>query len=206
MQIQGNVLYKTGQNNPFNQDNDFFGADIFNNFFDSYATRPITVTSQPIVLHVSPLPEDNRPDDFTGAIGQFDFQASVSPLQVKAGDPLTLKMDIKGNGNFKSFKMPVFQARDLSPMSLRSRIPGMKKQPKKLLFPTSAGIKEVPALHFSYFDTSLKDYKTITQGPFAIQVTAPSPEQEFKAVGFSDVSRESSAQTVESIFFWKIIS
>ena len=55
VQIQGNVLYKTGQNNPFNQDNNFFGADIFNNFFDSYATRPVTVTSQAIHLHVSPF-------------------------------------------------------------------------------------------------------------------------------------------------------
>ena len=51
-----------------------------------------------------------------------------------------------------------------------------------MIIPTSAGIKEVPALHFSYFDTSIKDYKTITQGPFAIQVTAPSPDQEFKAL------------------------
>ena len=110
VQIQGNVLYKTGQNNPFNQDNDIFGADVFNSFFDSYATRPVTVTSQPIILHVSPLPQENRPNDFSGAIGQFDFQASVSPLQVKAGDPLTLKMDVKGSGNFKNLKMPVFQA------------------------------------------------------------------------------------------------
>ncbi len=85
VQIQGNIIYKTGQNNPFSQDNDFFGTNVFNNFFDSYATRPVTVTSQPILLHVSPLPQDNRPQDFSGAIGQFDFQASVSPLQVKAG-------------------------------------------------------------------------------------------------------------------------
>ena len=41
VQIQSNILYKTGQEAiPFNQDNSFFGADVFNNFFDSYATRP----------------------------------------------------------------------------------------------------------------------------------------------------------------------
>jgi len=46
---------------------------------------------------------------------------------------------------------------------------GDEKTAEEVIIPTSEGIKEVPALHFSYFDTFLKDYKTITQGPFAIQ-------------------------------------
>jgi len=205
VQIQGNVVYRTGQNNPFGQDNNVFGSDVFNNFFDSYATRPITVTSQPIQLHVSSLAEDNRPNDFSNAIGQFDFQASVSPLQVKVGDPLTLKMDIKGSGNFKGFKMPEFHA-----VGFKSYAPQIKdtegeKTAEEVIIPTSAAIKEVPILSFSYFDPSIKDYRTITQGPFAIQVTAPSPDQEFKAVGFVDVSRESSAAMANQFSFGKTI-
>ena len=77
------------------------------------------------------LPEDNRPDDFSGAIGQFDFQASVAPLQVKAGDPLTLKMDIKGSGNFKNLKMPVFKAPGFKSYEPQIKDQGMKKQLKK---------------------------------------------------------------------------
>ncbi len=188
-QIQGNVIYKTGQENPLDQDNSFFGSNIFNNFFDSYATRPVTVTSQPILLHVSPLPQDNRPQDFSGAIGQFDFQANVSPLQVKAGDPLTLKMELKGSGNFKNLKMPVFKAPGFKSYGPQIKDVGDEKTAEEVIIPTWAGIKEVPALHFSYFDTSIKDYKTITRGPFAIQVMAPGPDQDFKAVGFSDVSQ-----------------
>jgi hypothetical protein len=190
VQIQGNVIYKTGQENPFNQDNSLFGSNIFNNLFDSYATRPVTVTSQPILLHVSPLPSEKRPNDFSGAIGQFDFQVHVSPLQLKAGDPLTLKMDVKGSGNFKNLKMPVFQAIGFKSYEPQIKEVGDEKTAEEVIIPTSAGIKEAPALHFSYFDTSIKDYKTITQGPFAIQVMAPGPDQDFKAVGFSDVSRE----------------
>ena len=190
VKIQGNVLYKTGQENPFNQDNSFFGTDVFNNFFDSYAARPIIVSSQPIGLHVSPLPEGNRPQNFSGAIGQFDFQANVSPLQVKAGDPLTLKMDLKGSGNFKSLKMPVFQALGFKSYAPQIKNVGDEKTLEEVIIPTSSAIKEVPSLSFSYFDTSLKNYKTITQGPFAVQVSAPSADQEFKAVGFSDVTKE----------------
>jgi len=190
VQIQGNVMYKSSQASPFNQDNNPFGAEIFNSFFDSYTNRPVTVTSQPIPLHVSSLPQDNRPVDFSGAIGQFDFQATVAPLQVKAGDPLTLKVDIKGSGNFKDFKMPAFHDAGFKSYEPQIKDKGDEKTAEEVIIPTSAEIKKVPALRFSYFDPAIKDYKTITQGPFAIQVTAPSPEQEFKAVGFTDVSHE----------------
>lgn len=196
VQIQGNVIYKTGQSNPFNQEGNFFGADVFNNFFDSYAARPVTVMSDPVVLHVSPLPHENQPNDFSGAIGQsFDFQASVSPLEVKVGDPLTLKMELKGTGNFKNLKMPIFQAPGFKTYAPKIKGTGDEKEAEQVIIPTSAGIKEVQALHFTYFDTALKDYQTITQGPFTIHVIAPSPDQEFKAVGFSDVGKETSAQS-----------
>ncbi len=205
IQIQGNILYKTGQNNPFSQENTLFGADVFNNIFDTYATRPVTVTAQPIILHVSPLPDANRPQDFSGAIGQFDFKASVAPLQVKAGDPLTLKMAISGDGNFKNLKMPVFQDAGFKIYEPQIKDTGDEKTAEQVIIPTSAGTREVPALHFSYFDTSLNAYKTITQGPFAIQVTAPSPDQEFKAVGFSDISRAPAMLPANQFSFGKIL-
>ena len=205
VQIQGNVIYKTGQSNPFGQANSLFGADVFNNFFDSYATRPLTMTSQPIQLHVLPLPEINRPEDFSGAIGQFDFQASVAPLQVKVGDPLTLKMDIKGNGNFKSFKMPTFKSSGFKSYDPQVKDVGNKKTAEQVIIPTSAQMMEVPALHFSFFDTTIKDYKTITQGPFKIQVTNPNPDQEFKAVGFNDVSHEPLNLSANQLTFSNVI-
>jgi uncharacterized protein (DUF2267 family) len=205
VQIQANVLYKTGQNSPFNQGNDFFGGNVFNDFFDSYAARPVALASQPIQLHVLPLPEDNRPLDFSGAIGQFDFQADVSPLHLKAGDPLTLKTDIKGSGNFKNFQMPVFQAPGFKSYEPQIKNTADEKKAEEVIIPTSSGIKEVPALHFSYFDTSVKDYRTITQGPFVIQVTSPSPDQEFKAVGFSNLNPASSTLSGNQFSFGKML-
>jgi len=201
VQIQGSVLYKARQQNPFNQDNNPFGSDIFGGFFDTYATRPITLTTQPIVLHVSALPDANQPSDYTGAIGQFDFKASVSPREVKVGDPLTLKMDIKGDGDFKNLKMPVFHGDGFKTYEPQIKDLGGEKTAEEVIIPTTASIKQVPALEFSYFDTELKDYKTITQGPFDIQVTAPNADQEFKAVGFTDISHESTSLHVNPLSF-----
>ena len=206
VQIAGNVVYKSGNGNPFNQENNFFGADIFNNFFDSYVTRPVTVTAQVIPMHVSALPQENRPQDFSGAVGQFDFQASVSPRHLKAGDPLTLKMDLKGSGNFKNLQMPVFQGPGFKTYEPKIKDGVDEKTAEEVIVPISAGVKEVPALHFSYFDTSVKDYKTITQGPFAIQVMAPGPDEGFKAVGFSDVSREPLTLRTNQFSFGKMLN
>ncbi len=204
IQIQGNIIYKTGQNNPFGQENDFFGGNFFNNFFDTYAARPATINSEAIHLHVLALPQANKPQDFTGAIGQFDFQASAAPAQVKAGDPLTLKMDIKGSGNFKSFKMPVFQAEGFKTYEPKIKDTGDEKTAEEVIIPTAPGTKEVPALNFSYFDTSLNDYKTLTQGPFPITVSAPNPDQDFKAVGFADMSKEPAVLAANTLSLGKI--
>jgi hypothetical protein len=206
VQIQGNILYKTGQENPFNQDNDFFGANVFNNFFDSYATRPVSKSSEPVVLHVSALPENNRPDDFSGAIGQFDFRVGVSPLEVRTGDPLTVKMDVQGNGNFKNIQMPVFRSPGFKAYPPQIRDTGNEKKAEEVVIPTSPDIKEVPALRFSYFDTSVKDYKTITQGPFSISVAAPGPDQEFKAIGFADISRANPMLAANQSFWGGMIN
>jgi len=206
IQIAGNIIYKSGRNNPFNQDNNFFGTDIFNNFFDAYAERPVTITSPVIHLHVSPLPQEARPPDFSGAVGQFDFQASVSPSHVRAGDPITLKMDLKGSGNFKSAQMPVFQGKGFKTYDPQIKEGVDEKTAEQVIIPTLARIQQVPALRFSYFDPSVKDYRTVTQGPFAIQVKAPGPDQEFKAIGFSDISREPSTLVGHQFSFGKIFN
>ncbi|MBF0511342.1 MAG: protein BatD [Candidatus Omnitrophica bacterium] len=205
VQIHANLLYKTQQENPFHQDNGFFGPDIFSNFFDSYASRPVVVASKPVVLHVSDLPQEGRGQDFSGAIGHFDFEATVSPTQVKAGDPLTLKMKISGVGNFKNIKMPEFLASGFKTYAPQVKDHNGEKEEEEVIIPVSESIKEVPALRFSYFDTSVQEYKTITQGPFAIQVTAPSPEQQFKAVGFNDLSRETTTSSAKHFALSKVV-
>jgi len=130
----------------------------------------------------------------------------VSPLQVKAGDPITLKMDVKGSGNFKNLKMPVFHDPDFKSYEPNIKDAGDAKTAEEVIIPVSSQVREVPALHFTYFDTASKDYKTVTQGPFPIQVTAPSADQDFKAVGFADVSKESALLAANQFSWGKLFN
>ena len=191
-EVEGNVVYKTktGKRNPFAgtawDDDDFFKGV----FGDSYSARPITITSKPFHLNVSAWPTEGKPQDFSGAVGQFDFTASVSPQEAKVGDPLTLRMNLNGKGNFKNIQLPVFEHQEFKSYDPKIQDGVGTKALEQVIIPASDKITEVPEIRFSYFDPSTKEYKTITQGPFPIKIIAPDPGQEFKAVGFTEISHD----------------
>jgi hypothetical protein len=180
-QLQANILYKSQNQPPINS---AFGTDIFDNFFTSYERRQFTVNSEAIRINVLPLPEEGKPENFSGAVGKYDFTATATPTDVKVGDPITLRMKVIGNGDLKTVTMPSFTGTNFKTYDPQIKDEGIAKILEQVIIPTSEEIKEVPAVSFSYFDTETKEYKTITQGSFPITVAAPNPGEEFKAVGF----------------------
>ncbi len=177
--IEGNLIFKKSRRNGFND-------DFFNSLFDSYAARPVTASSNNIRLNVQVLPE-GKPDGFNGAVGQFDFEASVSPSEVKVGDPLTLRMKISGNGNFKNLRLPLFSDERFKTYDPQIKDADGVRSMEQVIIPTSDKIDSVGPISFVYFDPMAKEYKIITQGPFALKVAKADPNQEFKAVGFAEL-------------------
>jgi hypothetical protein len=185
--LEANLVYhKASQTTPFGSTG--FANDIFDSFFNTYEKRALTATSQPLKLNVLPLPEEGKPENFSGAVGQFDFNVTVGPAEVKVGDPVTLRMKITGNGNLKSITLPPFNDPKFKTYDPQIKDEGNTKTLEQVIIPKSEDIKEVPAQYFSYFDTQEKQYKTIRQGPFPISVKAPQPGEEFKAVGFESTT------------------
>ena len=85
-------------------------------FEDMFGTGGRAVTesaftrSESVVLSVKPLPKENQPPDFSGAVGQFDFKVTVAPQTVQAGEPVTVTAKVIGAGNFSEVNAPPFQA------------------------------------------------------------------------------------------------
>jgi hypothetical protein len=77
---------------PFLFDDDFFGSDIFDDFFGRYETYPLNLKSVDMPITIMALPEQGRPDGFSGALGDYNFYLEADPKEVKVGDPITLKM------------------------------------------------------------------------------------------------------------------
>ena len=70
--------------------------------------KPIVSVSPEVVFTVLPLPTTDQPENFTGAIGDFDWKVEATPVDVEIGEPITLTMEISGTGNFDRVEAPVF--------------------------------------------------------------------------------------------------
>lgn len=178
--IQRNRRPDTG----FGESDSFFGNDFFTEFLGAYDTHNLTLESADLKIRVQALPEEGKPKGFSGAVGQFDFNASMGPAAVKVGDPLTLRMTITGQGNLKGVSFPALsENNDFKFYDPQIKDDGNGKILEQVAIPLNDKIKEFPALKFSYFDPDQKQYKTVTQGPFPLQVTALPKEEQMKVVG-----------------------
>ena len=69
--------------------------------FGFIVRRPewIRVKSEPVKLHVKPLPEGVQ------LVGRFTMEADASPRKVRSGEPVTLTVTVKGTGNIEDFSL-----------------------------------------------------------------------------------------------------
>ena len=134
--------------------------------------------SPPIELQVRPLPL-NEPPSFTGAVGQYEIEASLDSNDLIFGDSLTLTVEISGQGNFDTLPDPVWQDvpgwRAFENDSFHrtfvqdGTINGSKKF-ERVLVPDSPGDFDLPPIEYSYFDPELEEYVTVSSDAFSIKV------------------------------------
>lgn len=154
---------------------DFFGG-LFGHMGE---TRQVTVTTSPVKLNVKPLPKDGRPDEFSGAIGQFSMQATASPKKAGAGDPITMKVVVSGRGNFDGMGAPTLIDTD----GWRTYPPSEKFAPSpsdpigfngektfEYMILAREDRSATPVAEFSFFDPAVEKYVTLKSPPVAVDV------------------------------------
>ncbi|WP_066226006.1 BatD family protein [Formosa haliotis] len=138
-----------------------------------------TVSAGERTINVKQLPEKGRPDDFTGAVGNFDFNVSTSKTELKASESLDLKVEVSGNGNLKLFELPKVNL----PSSLEVYEPEHNENVKTNLdgmqgrisdtytvVPQFKGKYPIPSISFSYFDLKTESYKRISSNEIVVDV------------------------------------
>lgn len=159
-------------------DDDFFDTDIFDDFFARYERYPLNLQSLKIPVTVLALPSEGRPDSFTGAVGSYKFSLQVTPREVKVGDPITLKMVVRGEGNFKTVSPPSLNLKDeFKVYEPEIKLEEDKKTFEQVIIPKNEKINKIPQVSFSFFNPEKGEYQTITKGPVPIKVK-PLPESE----------------------------
>ncbi len=158
-----------------------FDDPFFDNVFEDMNApmiqKDVTLKSDDQEIEVRPLPTEGRPNEFTGAVGEFKFESVQIPNDWKTGEPQQIIAKLGGSGNFALMKAP-----ELTPADAWKTYPGKDEfaagdeasfsGSKSFQFsavPSKGGARDV-ALDFTYFDPAAESYKTITSPPQKIQV------------------------------------
>jgi hypothetical protein len=141
-------------------------------FFDFFGTtKTVVVESDPIVINVLPLPTQDRPESFTGGVGEFSITSSLDRASSESAEPINLTVRISGSGNIKLVENPVIPeipgVRILDPEITENvrfaedRIQGYKEFNYPLV-PQTDGEHVVPAIQMAYFNPKEKRYVTVS--------------------------------------------
>lgn len=160
------------------QSNSIFDEFFNDSFFGRVETVDFNAVSNSLTISVKELPETGKPDNFSGAVGDFDFKASISPTEVKANESITLTLNFSGRGNIKllgvpEIKLPAgFEKYDpkINENVAKSNVVSGSKQIEYLFVPRIPGEKTIPEIDFSYFNPNQRRYVTKSAGPFNINV------------------------------------
>jgi hypothetical protein len=145
--------------------------DPFSFFGPRVQLRPTTLNSGTVSLRVSPLPSENVPPTFNGAVGQFQLHVTAGPTNLAVGDPITIRARISGRGSLDRLTLPeqadwhdfktypaTSSVETANPMGLDGA-----KVFEQVVIPQNHEIKALPAFQFSFFDPNQKNYRTLTK-------------------------------------------
>ena len=150
-------------------------------FFGQYEMTAIekSLSTGMQTINVKPLPENGKPEGFTGAVGKFDFKVTPSKTTLKAGESLDLEVSVSGKGNLKLFTLPKPVVPSALEMydpahteNVQTPVTGMtgKISDKYTIIPQFKGKYTIKPMEFSYYDLASKSYKTITSKEINIDV------------------------------------
>jgi hypothetical protein len=147
--------------------------------------RQIPVQAQKVIttgkkrINVRTLPLTDQPAEFSGAVGQFDFDVILDKSALKASESFQVKVKVNGNGNLKLFNLPRINV----PKTLEVYEPEHKEEVKVTLSGMQGSVEDVytivpqfqgkypiPTLEFSYFDPEAATYKTLRSQDLLVDV------------------------------------
>jgi hypothetical protein len=159
-------------------------ADERRSFFSPFGLggeqRQLNLVTEQLKLQALPLPADNIPADFSGAIGSYSLNVSAGPTNLTVGDPVTVRVQISGRGALDAINLPTQNAwRDFKTYPPTATVStsdqfGFQgtKTFEQIVTPLTADVHELPAFSFSFFNPDDGAYHTLTQPAIPLVVYA----------------------------------
>ncbi len=169
------------QSNPFG---DIFDDPFFDNAFNNYKTVPDSYESNPVTIHVKPLPS-GAPASFDGAVGDFNMKAEISKDSTLANESVTLKVTISGRGNLQLLQpvkvdfppdLEVFDPK--TNKNIRNTTSGSVGTVtfEYLIIPRNRGNFRIAPVTFTSFNPQTGRYHTVKSLEFTLKVSGNGTE------------------------------
>lgn len=155
-------------------------VDPFEAFFNGgsgYVEVKRNIVAPGVDIQVDPLPAKSV--GFSGGVGKFNISAKLDKNEVKAGDPVTLRVVISGLGNLKLIKQPVvefpkgfdkYDPKITDKTKLTNAGVGGSMVYDYLAVPRNQGTYTIPSVSFIYYDVNANAYKTLHTQQFVVHV------------------------------------
>jgi len=150
---------------------------MFDDFISQGESR--SVRSRPLKINVLPLPENNKPSDFTGTVGDFAITATPDKTDVDMNQPVTVTYKISGTGNIKTIAEPnigdlqefrTYRASSDEKISKAGGLVGGTKAFEEVYIPKRAGKLTIPPVKLDFFNPATKKYQSIAAGSIELNV------------------------------------
>ncbi len=140
--------------------------------------KQVSLATDRQIVESLPLPADNVPASFNGAVGHYTMTVTAGPTNVSVGDPITIRAQISGRGSFDAIAMPDQSAwRDFKIFPPTAKVETTDqlatqggKTFEEIVTPQNTDVHALPPFSFSFFDPDLKAYRTLTQPSVQIAV------------------------------------
>ena len=151
--------------------------DIFGQRLMSKVNVPVAAGKR--TINVKPLPEEGKPSDFSGAVGDFQFNLSTSKSELNANESMQAKVSVSGIGNLKLLTLPKLNLPNSLEVyepehneNVRTNLAGMQGEVSDsyTIVPQYKGKYPIPTVSFSYFDLKTESYKRISSNETIINV------------------------------------
>ena len=135
-------------------------------FFDTFSqrTKAKILVSDPITIEVSSL--KNIPENFTGAVGKFTLNSSLSNSNIDEGSPVIFKVVLDGKGNLSNIGRPkisfpenidIFEGETIINKNISDNFSGSVTWEYNLI-PRKNGLFSIDIIEVPYFNSSIKSW------------------------------------------------
>lgn len=140
-------------------------------------TERVAVPSDPLHIRVRPVPDVDRPDNYSGLVGDFTLSANASPGMVNVGDPVELQVIVRNrDGVTPDPKFDFVAASGLEddfrvqPAAPEATSDGAGLVYRWTIRPLRAEVEAIPGFELPYFDADAETFAFARTAPIPLDV------------------------------------